>query len=32
MTNKEIFDIAMRQSALDLNADASDFVKEEMNQ
>ena len=27
MTNKEVFDIAMRQSALDINAHSSDFVK-----
>ena len=29
MTNKEIRDIAMRQSAIDINADASDFTKDE---
>jgi len=29
MTNQEIMSIAMRQSALDLNADISDFTKEE---
>ena len=28
MTNKEIFDIAMKQSALDINARSSDFVKD----
>lgn len=26
MTNKEIFDIAMQQSAYDINAKASDFL------
>ena len=29
MTNQHIMSIAMRQSALDLNADISDFTKEE---
>ena len=29
MTNEEIFKIAMRQSAIDLSADASDFEKNE---
>ena len=29
MTNKEILDIAMRQSAIDINADVSDFTKDE---
>lgn len=29
MTNKEILDIAMRQSAIDINAQASDFTKNE---
>lgn len=29
MTNQEIMSIAMRQSAIDLNADISDFTKEE---
>ena len=29
MTNQQIMSIAMRQSALDLNADISDFTKEE---
>ena len=29
MTNKEILDIAMHQSAIDINADVSDFTKDE---
>lgn len=29
MTNQQIMSIAMRQSAIDLNADISDFTKEE---
>ena len=29
MTNKEILDIAMRQSAIDINAEAFDFMKDE---
>ena len=28
MTNKEIMDIAMRQSAIDMNAEVSDFMKD----